>query len=105
MAERYYRYQIETCADYVPREPSLGDEALVLRRLAARYALLTEGVSDPSLVDEISRYACELEERAGLLERSESSNPCFSCLSRMCFLRRVSLIESLIQELALIRPA
>ena len=65
--------QVELCRDYLRRQSTLTKEANALRAKAKRYRSLGLPVSKAVLMDEILLCAYELEERARVLELSESA--------------------------------
>jgi hypothetical protein len=98
MSERAFQ-QTTYCPDYVPRRPSLTEEAGVLRKMAARYVLLSEKGGDVKLADAIFRFASEIDERADFLTRCQTNprlSACASCAKEPCLLRQVKFIEPLI---------
>ena len=86
--------QVDHCRYYLPREPSLTEEAATLRARAAWYTQLTEAVCGADLHSRLDQCVSELKARAEMIELSDSA--CASCIKMPCAFRQVSLIETLV---------
>ena len=82
------------CRAYVGRKPTFSQEATALRRKSERYAELVEAVASRNLQNEICECIVDLKALAESLERvisGEAGEPCISCDTENCLIRKVAL--------------